>query len=118
MSLRRAPSVLDGVRYGAIARFEDPRGSFREIWKASTFGAIDPNAAGAPAGSTPRFVQAGRRPAGVGVDVAERRRLPDLAKGSSRVLEPGDGAVADTIQHRRWALQAHCRLQARSRIGA
>ena len=58
MSLLRPSSALDGVRYGAIGRFEDPRGSFREIWKASTFGAIDPDAAGAPAGSMPRFVQA------------------------------------------------------------
>lgn len=31
------PSVLDGVRYGAVARFEDPRGSFRELWRASAY---------------------------------------------------------------------------------
>ncbi len=67
MSLDRSPSVLAGVRYGAIARFEDPRGSFREIWKASTFGGIQPEAAGAPAGSTPRFVQANLSTSSAGV---------------------------------------------------
>ena len=58
MSLDRPPSTLPGVRYGAIARFEDERGSFRELWKASTSGAIDPLAAGAAAGTQPRYVQA------------------------------------------------------------
>ena len=56
--LARPPSSLDGVRYGAIARFEDPRGSFRELWREGAFGAIDPAQAGAPLGSEPRFVQA------------------------------------------------------------
>ncbi len=57
-SLDRPPSTLDGVRYGAIARFEDPRGSFREIWRADTFGTIDPADAGAAPGNEARFVQA------------------------------------------------------------
>ena len=35
MSLDRPPSTLPGVRFGAIARFADERGSFRELWKAS-----------------------------------------------------------------------------------
>jgi dTDP-4-dehydrorhamnose 3,5-epimerase len=56
--LQRPPSSLEGVRYGAIARFEDPRGSFREIWREDTFGTIDAAQAGAPTGSQPRFVQA------------------------------------------------------------
>lgn len=56
--LDRPASSLDGVRYGAIARFEDPRGSFREIWREDTFGRIEPREAGAPAGTEPRFVQA------------------------------------------------------------
>lgn len=51
-------STLAGVRYGAIARFEDPRGSFRELWREGTFGPIDPGQAGAAPGSHPRFVQA------------------------------------------------------------
>ena len=54
----RPASTLDGVRYGAVARFEDPRGSFREIWREDTFGPIDPAQAGAPPGSAARFVQA------------------------------------------------------------
>ena len=54
----RPPSRLPGVRYGAIDRFADARGSFREIWRADTFGPIDPAAAGAPAGTRPTFVQA------------------------------------------------------------
>jgi dTDP-4-dehydrorhamnose 3,5-epimerase len=54
----RPASSLEGVRYGAIARFEDPRGSFREIWREDTFGPIDPARAGVPPDSEPRFVQA------------------------------------------------------------
>lgn len=56
--LDRPASGLEGVRYGAIARFEDPRGSFHELWREGTFGSIDPAAAGAPQGFVPRFVQA------------------------------------------------------------
>jgi dTDP-4-dehydrorhamnose 3,5-epimerase len=54
----RPASSLEGVRYGAIARFEDPRGSFREIWREDTFGPIDPAQAGAAPGTTAHFVQA------------------------------------------------------------
>ena len=57
-TLDRPPSTLEGVRYGAIARFEDPRGSFRELWREDAFGPIDPAQAGAAPGSDPRFVQA------------------------------------------------------------
>ena len=53
-----AASALPGVRYGSIARFGDERGSFRELWKASTHGSIQPLDAGEPAGALPRFVQA------------------------------------------------------------
>ncbi len=67
MSLDRPPSALPGVRYGAIARFGDERGSFRELWKASTSGAIDPLAAGAPAGTEPRYVQANLSTSAAGV---------------------------------------------------
>ena len=65
--LHRPPSALPGVRYGAIARFEDPRGSFREIWREDAFGPIDPSAAGAPQGSPPRFVQANLSTSAAGV---------------------------------------------------
>ncbi|MFL5777381.1 MAG: dTDP-4-dehydrorhamnose 3,5-epimerase family protein [Chloroflexota bacterium] len=30
-----SPSRFDGVRYGAIQRFADERGAFRELWRAS-----------------------------------------------------------------------------------
>lgn len=43
MSLDRPPSILPGVRYGAVQRHADDRGSFRELWRA---------------GDGPRFVQA------------------------------------------------------------
>ena len=57
-ALTRPASELTGVRYGAIARVGDARGSFREIWREDAFGPIDPGAAGADPGSTARFVQA------------------------------------------------------------
>lgn len=34
MSLDRTPSALHGVRYGAVVRHDDARGSFRELWRA------------------------------------------------------------------------------------
>jgi dTDP-4-dehydrorhamnose 3,5-epimerase len=37
MSGSRLPSALAGVRYGAIVRHADSRGSFRELWRASDF---------------------------------------------------------------------------------
>jgi len=40
MTLDRPVSVLPGVRYGAVARHADDRGAFRELWRASHFGAI------------------------------------------------------------------------------
>jgi dTDP-4-dehydrorhamnose 3,5-epimerase len=52
------PSALSGVRYGAIERFDDERGSFRELWREDTFGPIDPAAAGESPTAQPRFVQA------------------------------------------------------------
>ena len=36
MTIERPGSRLAGVRYGAVARFADSRGSFRELWRAST----------------------------------------------------------------------------------
>lgn len=40
--LSRPPSALAGVRYGAVARHGDRRGSFRELWRASTFEGLSP----------------------------------------------------------------------------
>jgi dTDP-4-dehydrorhamnose 3,5-epimerase len=66
-ALARPASTLEGVRYGAIARFEDPRGSFRELWRDDTFGEIDPAQAGAPPGMPARFVQANLSTSATGV---------------------------------------------------
>jgi dTDP-4-dehydrorhamnose 3,5-epimerase len=63
----RPPSRLPGVRFGAIERFGDHRGSFRELWKASAFGPIEPAAAGEPPGAMPRFVQANLSTSATGV---------------------------------------------------
>ena len=37
MNESRPPSSLRGVRYGAIVRHADQRGSFRELWRAGDF---------------------------------------------------------------------------------
>lgn len=67
MSLERPRSNLADVRYGAITRFVDSRGSFRELWRASTFGPIDPATAGEPSIHDPRFVQANLSASAAGV---------------------------------------------------
>jgi dTDP-4-dehydrorhamnose 3,5-epimerase len=55
MSPQQAGSRLVGVRYGSLNRIGDLRGSFAEIWRASTFGEMGIEAAGLP---DARFVQA------------------------------------------------------------
>jgi dTDP-4-dehydrorhamnose 3,5-epimerase len=60
-------SRVPGVRYGAVERHADVRGSFRELWRASTFGALDPGAAGATEGTEPRFVQSNLSVSAAGV---------------------------------------------------
>jgi dTDP-4-dehydrorhamnose 3,5-epimerase len=55
MSPEEAGSRLAGVRYGKLNRIGDRRGSFTELWRASTFGEIGLQAAGMP---DARFVQA------------------------------------------------------------
>jgi dTDP-4-dehydrorhamnose 3,5-epimerase len=49
------PSPIPGVAWGRLARHVDVRGSFRELWRASAFGDVDPHLAGRPA---PAFTQA------------------------------------------------------------
>jgi dTDP-4-dehydrorhamnose 3,5-epimerase len=51
-------SALRGVRFGRLVRHADPRGSFRELWRASAFPALTSDDTGAPPGTQPRFVQA------------------------------------------------------------
>ncbi|MEJ7748289.1 MAG: dTDP-4-dehydrorhamnose 3,5-epimerase family protein [Candidatus Limnocylindrales bacterium] len=58
MTGERPASVLAGVRYGAIARHGDQRGSFRELWRASAFAGVPPADAGLGAGQALRFSQA------------------------------------------------------------
>jgi dTDP-4-dehydrorhamnose 3,5-epimerase len=67
MSTDRPPSALPGVRYGTIPRFDDSRGSFRELWRASAFGAVAAGDAGAPVGSDVRFTQANLSTSAAGV---------------------------------------------------
>jgi len=57
-----AVSAIPGVRWGAVARHADERGSFRELWRAGWF----PDLAGTGA-PEPRFVQANLSTSAVGV---------------------------------------------------
>lgn len=63
----RPPSALPGVRYGAIARHEDSRGVFRELWRASTFGILEAHDTGSLDGRAARFVQANLSTSAAGV---------------------------------------------------
>jgi dTDP-4-dehydrorhamnose 3,5-epimerase len=58
MSDEPAGSDLPGVRYGSIAHHGDRRGSLRELWRASAFGAIDLGGTGLSSATGPTFVQA------------------------------------------------------------
>jgi dTDP-4-dehydrorhamnose 3,5-epimerase len=60
-------SRLSGVRFGAVKRLGDQRGSFRELWRASAFGALDPLDAGGAPGSEPSFVQSNASTSAAGV---------------------------------------------------
>jgi dTDP-4-dehydrorhamnose 3,5-epimerase len=66
-SLERPASRLPGVRYGAIARHEDSRGIFRELWQTSAFPRLTVDKTGADAGAEPRFVQANLSTSAAGV---------------------------------------------------
>ena len=58
MTLGRAPSEVAGVRYGAVARHADARGTFRELWRATEVADL--------AGGT-SFVQANHSTSATGV---------------------------------------------------
>ena len=60
-------STLPGVRFGTVVRHADPRGSFRELWRASAFPALTAAETGAGEGSEPRFVQANLSTSAAGV---------------------------------------------------
>lgn len=48
---------IPGVHFGTVGRHADERGAFRELWRASTVGRIEPADAGASEGVDPAFVQ-------------------------------------------------------------
>ena len=60
-------SALRGVHLGAVTRHADERGSFRELWRASSFPSMTSAETGAPVGSEPRFVQANLSTSAAGV---------------------------------------------------
>jgi dTDP-4-dehydrorhamnose 3,5-epimerase len=60
-------SKLPGVRFGAVTRHADDRGVFRELWRASAFGALRPDETGSAKGIEPRFVQANLSSSAAGV---------------------------------------------------
>jgi dTDP-4-dehydrorhamnose 3,5-epimerase len=61
------PSTLHGVRFGALTRHADARGSFRELWRASAFPAMTATETGARDDVEPRFVQANLSTSSAGV---------------------------------------------------
>ena len=64
MSLARPPSTFTGVRYGAVVRHADARGSFRELWRADDVAVV---ADGAVAADGAPFVQANLSTSAAGV---------------------------------------------------
>jgi len=84
--LARPESQLDGVRYGAIARFADSRGAFRELWRSSRQPDLGPDVAGMP---DARFVQANLSTSAAGVLRGlhyHRRQLDHWIVASGRAL--------------------------------
>jgi dTDP-4-dehydrorhamnose 3,5-epimerase len=67
MSEGTPPAGLPGVRFGRLQRHEDTRGAFREVWRASTFGALRPSETGSVVGANARFVQANLSSSAAGV---------------------------------------------------
>jgi len=87
--LERRASGLDGVRYGAITRYGDSRGAFRELWRSSAFPALTQQETGAPVGTEPRFVQANLSSSAAGVLRGlhyHRRQLDYWIVASGRAL--------------------------------
>ena len=89
-SLRRAEtpglSPIPGVTWGAIVRHGDVRGSFRELWRASSFGTLDADLVGRPEAA---FVQANLSTSAAGVLRGlhfHRRQLDHWIVASGRAL--------------------------------
>jgi dTDP-4-dehydrorhamnose 3,5-epimerase len=67
MTVDRGPSTLPGVSYGAVERLADERGSFRELWRATSMDGIAPEDAGVANGQRPTIVQANLSTSAAGV---------------------------------------------------
>ncbi len=67
MSFERAPSAIPGVRFGAVARHADERGSFRELWREAGPGAAPGVIPAGTNDASPRFVQANLSTSAAGV---------------------------------------------------
>jgi dTDP-4-dehydrorhamnose 3,5-epimerase len=83
------PSSIEGVRFGAVPRHADARGSFRELWRVSAFPTLTSAETGAPEGSEPRFVQANLSTSARGVLRGlhyHRRQLDYWVVASGRAL--------------------------------
>jgi dTDP-4-dehydrorhamnose 3,5-epimerase len=81
--------AIPGVRMGSVVRHADSRGSFRELWRASTFPALTVEETGAQPGTTPRFVQANLSTSAAGVLRGlhyHRRQLDYWIVASGRAL--------------------------------
>jgi dTDP-4-dehydrorhamnose 3,5-epimerase len=82
-------SRIPGVRHGTVERHADERGAFRELWRTSTVGRIEPVDAGALAGGPPRFVQGNLSTSTMGVLRGlhlHRRQLDRWIVGSGRAF--------------------------------
>jgi len=80
------PSALPGVAWGAVVRHGDSRGSFRELWRASAFGALDAGRTGLPDAA---FVQANLSTSSAGVLRGlhfHRRQLDHWVVATGRAL--------------------------------
>ena len=80
---------IPGVRYGTVQRHADERGAFRELWRESTVGDIEPAHAGAGQGAEPRFVQANLSSSSAGVIRGlhlHRRQLDRWVIGTGRAF--------------------------------
>jgi dTDP-4-dehydrorhamnose 3,5-epimerase len=104
------PSSLPGVRFGAVTSHADDRGAFRELWRASSFGALTADETGTPRGVQPRFVQANLSSSAAGVlrglhyhrrqldywIVASGRAFVALVDVRPLTTRTGDRAVVET----------------------
>jgi dTDP-4-dehydrorhamnose 3,5-epimerase len=106
-------SRIPGVRLGTIERHADERGAFRELWRTSTVGRIDPPNAATTAGNGPIFVQgnlSSSRPGVVRGLHLHRRQVDRWIIGSGRafvalvdtrpLLDGGEAPLVETRELR------------------